>query len=271
MLPGPTPRSARRSPRPRPEHPHWRGPPHRRGAECPRGKSCRRARRSGRQAPPSPCDRAFSEGSGSFQVLPGSSPITFTSPSSKAHQKSGSFAPPALPGLDAPTTLSDSRHGRRLQATLRPLPSPDDGSPPITRTTFPTCRAHYPGGSSGCACRLLPRSCSLPQMAGGSASALSLSRPAQASLTLRPAGSLSRPRRPLSRGSSPAGYPAEPLVSFRINRQLSGWNPPPLMIRAFGAHCQKRTAHLARYPDDGRVIGRTSRIYAASAAQKLSA
>ena len=113
-----------------------------------------------------------------------------------------------------------------------------DGSPPITRTTFPTCRAHYPGGSSGCACRLLPRSCSLPQMAGGSASALSLSRPAQASLTLRPAGSLSRPRRPLSRGSSPAGYPAEPLVSFRINRQLSGWNLPPLMIRAFGAHCQ---------------------------------
>jgi hypothetical protein len=43
-------------------------------------------------------------------------------------------------------------------ATLRPLPSPMNGSPPITRTTFPTCRAHYPGGSSGCTCRLLPRS-----------------------------------------------------------------------------------------------------------------
>src|SRR5215218_9648601 len=51
-----------------------------------------------------------------------------------------------------------------------------------------------PGGSGGCACRLLPRSCSLPQMAGGLASALSLSRPAQASLTLRPIGSLSRPK-----------------------------------------------------------------------------
>ena len=37
-------------------------------------------------------------------------------------------------------------------ATLAP-----NGSPPITRTTFPTCRAHYPGGSSGCSCRLLPR------------------------------------------------------------------------------------------------------------------
>ena len=67
-----------------------------------------------------------------------------------------------------------------------------DGSPPITRTTFPACRAYYPGGSSGCACRLLPRSRGLPQMAGGSASALSLSRPAQASLTLRPTGLLSR-------------------------------------------------------------------------------
>src|SRR4029077_5807553 len=68
-----------------------------------------------------------------------------------------------------------------------------DGSPPITRITLPTCRAHYPGGSSGCACRLLPRPHGLPQMAGGSASALSLSRPAQASHALRPAGSLSRP------------------------------------------------------------------------------
>ena len=128
-----------------------------------------------------------------------------------------------------------------------------DGSPPITRTTFPTCRAHYPGGSSGCACRLLPRSHGLPQMAGGSASALSLSRPAQASLTLRPVRLLSRLKRPLSRGSSPSGYPAEPLVSFQINRQLSGWNLPPLMICAFGAHCQEPTSRrwqdpLCRHP-----------------------
>src|SRR5262245_19293723 len=82
---------------------------------------------------------------------------------------------------------------RRYPAStlIRPCPTPavaiaqgdaeaatlaNNGSPPITRTTFPTCRAHYPGGSSGCACRLLPRPCSLPQMAGGSASALSLSR-----------------------------------------------------------------------------------------------
>jgi len=48
----------------------------------------------------------------------------------------------------------------------------------------------------------------------------------------------------LSRGSSPAGYPTEPLVSYQINRQLSGWNLPPLVIRAFGAHCQKTTSRL---------------------------
>jgi hypothetical protein len=43
----------------------------------------------------------------------------------------------------------------------------------------------------------------------------------RASLTLPPAGSLSRPRRPLSRGSGPSGHPAEPLVSYQINRQFS--------------------------------------------------
>src|SRR5262245_51040663 len=89
-------------------------------------------------------------------------------------------------------------------ATLAP-----NGSPPITRITFPTCRAHYPAGSSGCSCRLLPRSRSLPQMAGGSASALSLSRPAQALLTLRPAGSLSRPKATFVTRLQPMRLPAQ--------------------------------------------------------------
>jgi hypothetical protein len=47
-------------------------------------------------------------------VFAGSSPITFTSPASKAHQNSGLFAPPSLHGLNAHTTLSDSRLGRHL-------------------------------------------------------------------------------------------------------------------------------------------------------------
>jgi hypothetical protein len=65
---------------------------------------------------------------------------------------------------------------------------------------------------------------------------LSLSRPAQASLTLWPAGLLNRPRRTLSRGFSPTGYPAKPLLSYQTYRQLSGWNLPPLVLRAVGAH-----------------------------------
>ncbi len=95
-----------------------------------------------------------------------------------------------------------------------------------------------PADRDGCMCRLLPRSRGLPRYAGGSASASLLSRPAQALLTLRPAGLLNRPRRPLSRGFGPAGYPAKPLVSYQSNRQLSGWNPPPLVVRAIGAHCK---------------------------------
>ena len=39
---------------------------------------------------------------------------------------------------------------------------------------------------------------------------------------LRPIGSLSSPRPPLSQGSDPASYPAVPPASFRTNRQLSG-------------------------------------------------
>jgi len=35
----------------------------------------------------------------------------------------------------------------------------------------------------------------------------------------------------------PSGYPAEPLVSYQTNRQLSGWILPP-QVRAFGAHGQ---------------------------------
>jgi hypothetical protein len=53
---------------------------------------------------------------------------------------------------------------------------------------------------------------------------------------LRPAGSLSRPRRPLSRGSDPASYPAKPLVSYRTHRHLSGWNLPPLDGEIRGTH-----------------------------------
>jgi hypothetical protein len=53
----------------------------------------------------------------------------------------------------------------------------------------------------------------------------SLSRPAQASLALRPAGLLNRPRRPLSRGSDTSGYPSMPLVSYQVLPTISWVDP----------------------------------------------
>ena len=121
------------------------------------------------------------------------------------------------------------------KATLKPRP-PTERVSPVTRVSFPACCAQYPGGSNGCARRFLPHPCCLPRFVGESASASQLSRPAQASLTLRPVGSLNRPRRPSSRGFDPASCPAKTLVSDQRNRQFSGWILPPLDTRAFGAH-----------------------------------
>jgi hypothetical protein len=87
-------------------------------------------------------------------VFAGSSPITFTSPSSKARQKSGAFPPPALPGFNGRMTLSDSRWCRRLQATLRPLPSLRTGLPrlpePPFRRAAPTTPADRAGAHVDC-------------------------------------------------------------------------------------------------------------------------
>ena len=186
------------------------------------------------QVPPSPYNKAFSEESGSFQVFRGSSPITMSSLSSKAHQKSGSFPPPALPSFVGRTTLSDSRSVRRQMRRWSCELQPKRASPdyPCHPSSVP---CHIPRRTERVR-RLLPRSRGLPRYSGGSASASSLSRPAQALLALRPAGLLNRPRRPLSRGFNPVGRPTKLLVSYQINRQLSGWNLPPLVLRAFGAH-----------------------------------
>jgi hypothetical protein len=100
------------------------------------------------------------------------------------------------------------------------------GPPPITRFTFPTCRAHYPDGLKQVRLSVASLSHSgLPRFSGGSASMTSLSGPAQASLALRPAGLLNRPWRPLSRGFGPTGYPAKPLVSYQVLPTTSWVDP----------------------------------------------
>jgi cytochrome c2 len=44
------------------------------------------------------------------------------------------------------------------------------------------------------------------------------------------------PRRPSARGFDPASRPTAPLVNHRMDRQLSWWNLPSPVTRAFGAH-----------------------------------
>ncbi len=39
-----------------------------------------------------------------------------------------------------------------------------------------------------------------------------------------------------------ADYPTAPFVSYQINRQLSGWNLPPLVFRAFARPCSGFTS-----------------------------
>ena len=121
-------------------------------------------------------------------------------------------------------------------AVLKPRPPIRTGLPRLPASPFQRAVSTTPMDRNGCMCRLLPRPRGLPRYSGGSASIPSLSRPAQTSFTLRPAGSLNRPRRPLSRGSGPSDCSSKPLASYQINRQLSGWNLPPLVIRAVGAH-----------------------------------
>ena len=112
-------------------------------------------------------------------------------------------------------TLSDARRHRRPSRRWGRNPraeraSPDDPHHPSS-VPCPLPRRIETGARVGS----FPVPRGLPRISGGSASATSLSRPAQASLALRPAGSLNRPRRPLSQGFDRAGYPAGPLASYQ--------------------------------------------------------
>ena len=149
-------------------------------------------------------------------------------------------------GCPASTVVATWQYSRTVRCHRTGVEATDLQPPrfyPITRITLPACRVRYPDDRTGGMCRLLPCPRGLPQTRDGSTSASHLSRPAQTSFALSPAGSLNRPRRPLSRGSDPTSYPVRSLVSYQIDRQLYGWNLPPLMIQTFGArpHFQRRS------------------------------
>lgn len=116
-------------------------------------------------------------------------------------------------------------------------------------------RAHYPGGPdqvlvgwrvARSRAESLPCPYCLPRSRGRSASTPLLSRPAQASLALRPAKLLTHHTWALSRGSALASFPARALASYQVQptTSLDGSFPPPV-ICAVEAHTG--SAHIRNY------------------------
>ena len=110
----------------------------------------------------------------------------------------GPFPPPALPGFSGTPGLSATPPA---QAGPRGFPvgacAPPTGLPVLLLS--PSCThaaTTTPAEPVGARVARFPTAVSLPRISGGSASALPVSRPARRSLALRPARSLSRPRRP---------------------------------------------------------------------------
>ena len=99
-------------------------------------------------------------------------------------------SPPPCPARPAP------RGVRLPRARHRPARR---GLPVLLRA----CRRQYPGGNRPVLSSLSSQPVGgLPLFTGGSASALTVSRPARRSLAFRPAWSLSRPRRPFYQSAS---------------------------------------------------------------------
>src|SRR5579864_6123651 len=98
---------------------------------------------------------------------------------------------------------------------LEVLPPPVPGLPQLPRSPSLHAVLNTPVDWIRCTRWLLPCPHSLPRLIGGSASTSSLSRPAQASPTLRPAKLLAHHMWALSPGFIAAGFPASMLASYQ--------------------------------------------------------
>src|SRR5271167_2206259 len=122
-----------------------------------------------------------------------------------------------------------------MMLEVPPPPAPD--LPQLPRPPFLHAVLNTPADRTG-ACRFLPCPHGLPRLTGGSASTTSLSGPAQASLALRPARLLARPRADFCPEASTRSVtrPSRSVATMS-NRQLHVWILLPRAICAVGAHC----------------------------------
>ncbi len=116
-------------------------------------------------------------------------------------------------------------------ATLRPPPSQTTGLPrlpePPSRRAVPTTTADQAGARVDC----FPTHAAFPKWQEGRHPHCHFRG------LLRPHTCYGPPDRSgdlCHEAPTPSGHPAEPLVSYQINRQFSWWILPPQAIRAFG-------------------------------------
>ena len=125
-------------------------------------------------------------------------------------------------------------------ATLRTLPSPLTGLPRLPEPPFRRAVPTTPADRAGAPVDYFPAHAAFPKWQEGqhphchfrglrrlhSVTARRIAQPPKVTFVTR---------------LQPSQLPGQPLVSFRTYRQLSGWNPPPQVFRAFGAHCHLQT------------------------------
>src|ERR1700681_157526 len=142
---------------------------------------------------------------------------------------------------------------------LEVQPPPAPGLPQLPRSPFLHAVLITPADQTG-ACRFLPCPRGLPRLTGGSASTTSLSRPPQASLALRPARLLARPKADFCPEAStwPVTRPSRSVATTSY-RQLHGWILLPLVMCAVGAHSPETlyatsSASMSRRPRDAALF-----------------
>jgi hypothetical protein len=155
---------------------------------------------------------------------------------SEALPKSGPFPPPTLLGFLGTASLSATPHGPACpsrasgwKARLPPL-----GFPVLRAISL--CRhavATTPAGSWRMMSFNAPTTAAFPEILPGRLPHLGLSRPAQRSLTLRPAYSLSRQKRPVASKASTISLPPSSLRLLPAGTTVAGRDSHPLKMHAF--------------------------------------
>src|SRR5712692_6693817 len=137
---------------------------------------------------------------------------------------------------------------------VRPPPVPD--LPPITQTTFLTCRAQYPGGPNRCVS--VSSLSARPSPFNGRVGIHNFTFEACSSFTRVTACKIARPPKGglLSRGFDPASYPTKPLGSYHVLPTTTWMDPPSTGdLRHWGAPLNNGYAQIAerRIPALSRV------------------